>query len=174
MSYHYSEEGGNYSFSSVAIRFGGFMAQDLWDELDTNEHLIAGYGVLLTDDTVVDESDKIETAYGLVNGVDVIDYYSGDLATPKSVPSEATAAQKTARGVSGDYYIWNLYLEIEEANFDKTYVAGAYIKLTNGQVIFMQKASFSVISLAADYLANRGYDDEAAGGSLYKLAHFGE
>ena len=164
------ENGYNFTYSNVAIRFGGFMTQDLWNELDTNEHNIEGYGVLLTDESIVGENDDIAVAYSLADGSTIIDYYSGDLAEPKTVPSEATAAQKTAHGVAGDYYIWNLYLEVEEANFGKTYVAGAYIKLKNGDIIFMKKTSFSVYGLAADYISNRGYNSSTASGSLSDLA----
>lgn len=164
--------GYTYNYSNMAIRFGGFMTQDLWDELDTNEHNIEGYGVLLTTDDVVGENDDIADAYSLAPlSNEVTDYYSGDITPdPKSVPSEATAAQKASHGVEGDYYIWNLYFDIDEADYDTTYVAGAYIKLKNGDVVFMKKASFSVYSLAADYIANRGYNDSTAGGSLGDLA----
>lgn len=165
--------GYSYDYSNAAIRFGGFINQDLWDELDTNEHNIEGYGVLLTTDGIVGENDDIADAYSLADGTTIIDYYSGDITpTPKSVPSEATTAQKTAHGVNVEdhYYIWNVYFDIDEADFDTTYVAGAYIKLKNGTVVFMKKASFSVYSLAADYIANRGYNGSTAGGSLGDLA----
>ena len=166
------ENGYNFTYSNVAIRFGGFMTQDLWDELDTNEQNVEGYGVLLTTDAWISNDSDVEAAYSLAaENAEITDYYSGNITpTPKSVPSEATAAQKTAHGVEGDYYIWNLYLDIDEADYDTTFVGVAYIKLKNGTVVFMKKASFSVYSLAADYIANRGYNGSAAGGSLGDLA----
>jgi len=172
LSYHYEHEGNVYTYTNVAIRFGSLMEQSLWNSLDS-ESLIAGYGVLITDDSVVGENDDIADAYDLAElSPEITDHYMSK--AEKATPSAATDKQKSDAGVAGDYYIWNLYLTVEEANFETTYVAGAYIKLVTGDVVFMNKASFSVKSLAADYLANRNCNQQTAGGSLYNLAHFGE
>ena len=172
LSYHYDHENDTYAYTNVAIRFGSLMQQSLWNNLD-NESNIAGFGVLITDDSVVGENDDIADAYDLAEvSPEITDYFMPKAS--QSTPVVASDKQKSDAGVTGDYYIWNLYLNVEEANFSKTFVAGAYIKLASGDIVFMRKASFSVKSLAADYLANRNCNEQTAGGSLYNLAHYGE
>ena len=87
--------------------------------------------------------------------LDIVDYY-------KPIEDMMPA-------VDGNNYYWNLFLRISEMNFDTYYIAAAYIKTSTGYVFF-KEAKYSVKSLASDYINNRGYDDNAANGSLYNLA----
>ena len=57
----------------------------------------------------------------------------------------------------------------QPGRFNK-YVAAAYIKTSLGYVFFKQ-ARYSVKAIAADYIANRGYNNTTAEGSLSNLAN---
>ena len=154
-----------YSYSDVSIRFTGRLAQDLWTELDTDSHIIEGFGVMIATDDVIEDGECImdysDTAIPDENNPDVtedvVDYYmpKEDMATPV---------------VSGSNYYWNLFYRISNENLTTTYVAAAYIKIDTGYVFFDQ-VRYSVKSLAQDYLDNRNCDSTTAGGSLANLAN---
>ena len=154
-----------YTYSDVSIRFTGLLSQDLWNELDTNNHVIQGFGVMIATDDVIDENAKIKDSYESAipdeNDPDVtdhiVDYFmsSEEMATPV---------------VKGNDYYWNLFFRISTENFNTTYVAAAYIKVGNDYVFFKQ-VRYSVKSLAEDYIDNRGYSSTVASGSLANLAN---
>ena len=152
-----------YTYSNVSIRFGGSLTQELWNDLDTDSHIIQGFGVMITTDDVVDENAKIKDSYQSAipdeenpNVTEhIVDYF---------IPVEDL---NTIMGVDGNNYFWNLRYGITD--FEVTYVAVAYIKTSSGYVFFKQ-ARYSVKSLANDYLDNRGYDASVASGSLANLA----
>ena len=70
----------------------------------------------------------------------------------------------------GDNYFWNLFQTIDNSDIEKVFVATAYIKI-GGDYVFMDQVRYSVKTLAADYIANRGYNAETADGSLSNLAN---
>ena len=152
-----------YTYSDVSIRFGGSLAQDLWSDLDTEES-IDGFGVMIATDDVVDNETQIRDLSASAIPVesdpdisqDVVDYY---------IPVEDL---NTVMGVSGDNYFWNLRYAITD--YEQEYVAAAYIKTSLGYVFFKQ-SRYSVKAIAADYIANRGYDSTTAEGSLSNLAN---
>lgn len=152
-----------YTYSDVSIRFGGSLAQDLWSDLDTEES-IDGFGVMIATDNVVDNETQIKDLSASAIPVesdpdisqDVVDYF---------IPVEDL---NTIMGVSGDNYFWNLRYAITD--YEQEYVAAAYIKTSLGYVFFKQ-ARYSVKAIAADYIANRGYDNTTAEGSLSNLAN---
>ena len=152
-----------YTYTNVSIRFGGRLTQELWNNLDTENHIIQGFGVMIATDDVVDENAKIKDSYQSAipdeenpNVAEhIVDYF---------IPAEDL---NTIMGVDGDNYFWNLRYGITD--FEVTYVAAAYIKTSSGYVFFKQ-ARYSVKSLANDYLENRGYDASVASGSLANLA----
>ncbi len=154
-----------YAYTDVSIRFTGLLSQDLWNELDTENHDIQGFGVMIATDDVIDENAKIKDSYESAipdeNDPDVtdhiVDYFmpSEDMATPV---------------VKGNNYYWNLFYRISTENFNTTYVAAAYIKVGSDYVFFRQ-VRYSVKSLAQDYIDNRGYSLTAASGSLANLAN---
>jgi len=149
-----------YTYSDVSIRFGGYLSQDLWNGLNN----IEGFGVLAASEGIVDESTPFSNyiASAVAPGeyvnptLDIVDYY-------KPIEDMMPA-------VDGNNYYWNLFLRISEMNFDTYYIAAAYIKTSTGYVFF-KEAKYSVKSLAADYIANRGYADTVASGSLANLAN---
>ena len=153
-----------YDYSNVSIRFGGSLTQELWNDLDTDNHIIQGFGVMIATDDVVDNETQIRDLSASAIPVesdpdvsqDVVDYF---------IPVEDL---NTIMGVSGDNYFWNLRYAI--TNYEQEYVAAAYIKTSLGYVFFKQ-ARYSVKAIAADYIANRGYDNTTAEGSLSNLAN---
>ena len=152
-----------YTYTNASIRFGGGLTQELWNDLDTDNHIIQGFGVMIATDDVIDENAKIkdscQSAIPDEENPDVaehiVDYF---------VPVENL---NTIMGVDGNNYFWNLRYSITD--YKTTYVAAAYIK-TSTSYIFFQQARYSVKSLAQDYLDNRDYPASTAGGSLANLA----
>ena len=92
-----------------------------------------------------------------IDNADIVDYYmpKANMATPVE---------------QGDNYFWNLFQTVDEADINKTFVAVAYIKVGD-EYVFMRQVRYSVKTLAADYIANRGCNAETAGGSLSALAN---
>ena len=169
LSYHYNgtvEDG--FEFTNISIRFGGLVSKALWDELDTDEHLISGFGIMIASGDLIGESELIKNN---VNGAtpdtanpapsieegDLIDYYmsKAEMATPVE---------------QGNNYVWNLFQRVEYANRTDVFVAAAYIKVGD-EYVFLEQVRYSVESLAADYLANRNCDASTADGSLAVLAN---
>lgn len=179
----------NYTYTDVAIRFGGLISTALWDELDTEAHLIKGYGVLIsyedlggdTFEYYYDESKNGKTVEqtmdylfdndgagnednGLIHGKD----YYFPLSNEKTHPTVATDSQ-TVGEPDGEYYIWNLYKSVSMSNLAKEYTAVAYIRLGD-EIVFLQQTTDSVKSLADDLIRSGAYAEDAFGGSLKYLA----
>ena len=151
-----------YEYSDVSIRFGGLLSQDLWNDLDTENHVIEGFGVMVT-------------TYDVLEGEDIKDYY--DNAEPAESDPDIEDdiinhyMPKEEMGVppeQDDNYFWNLFFRITD--YTKVYVAAAYIK-TSTEYVFFGQVTYSVKTLAQDYIANRGYSSSVANGSLSNLAN---
>ncbi len=157
----------SYEYSNVAIRFGGSIDPEVWDDLDTDQHnAIAGYGVTFAqtgtfEGLLKDNISNVETARGFYKPV----------------------AEKQDRhpDLVGGQYVWNLYLRIStlsSENYTEEYLndditAVAYIKLANGDVIFMKETKASVKSLAQDLIKDNtnDYGVTSFDGSLVYLAY---
>ena len=157
-----------YTYSNVSIRFGGLISKALWDELDTNEHIISGFGVMIASGDALNEDEYIKNNLNSavladanpapsIDNADIVDYYmsKAEMATPVE---------------SGDNYFWNLFQTVDEADINKVFVAVAYIKVGD-EYVFMNQVRYSVKTLAADYLANRGCNAQTADGSLSYLVN---
>ena len=152
-----------YEYSSVSIRFGGVVEQDLWSDLDTVAS-IDGFGVMIATDDVISGSAKIKDSYQSAipdeenpNVAEhIVDYF---------IPVEDL---NTIMGVNGDNYFWNLRYSITD--YTQKYVAVAYIKTTSGYV-FMKQTTYSVKTLAAYYINVLNYNANTAEGSLSNLAN---
>ena len=166
LSYHYEDNGnGGFNFSDISIRFGGLISKAIWNEIDTSEHLISGFGVMITEGRNIDENETIEEYKTMAvlaeNSTnthdDIVDYYmsKAEMATPVE---------------SGDNYFWNLFQAIDPADVEDVFVAVAYIKVGD-EYVFMDQVRYSVKTLATDYLANRGCNAQTADGSLSYLAN---
>ena len=168
LSYRYEDNGsGGFNFSDISIRFGGLLSKTLWDELDTSEHLISGFGVMITTFNVVHEYENIKDYAAMAVSADTHPNLNSNIANyymPKvGEPSMSTPPE------SGDNYAWNLFFRVDWEDRDETYIAAAYIKVGDEYVFFGQKY-YSVISLSLDYLANRGCNNSTADGSLKYLS----
>ena len=166
LSYRYTKDSNNYTFSDISMRFGGYISKDLWNELDTGNHLIEGFGVMFTSTNVVHAPDSIKSKAGEAVAASANNDYANTLVNfymPKT--SMATPAE------DGDDYYWNLFFSVDfdEISINKYYVAAAYIKV-DGEYVFMKEVKYSVTSLAQDYLDHRNCDGTTAEGSLAKLA----
>ena len=157
----------HYTFSDVAIRFGGAIAPQLWEELDTNEHNIAGFGVAWK---------KANTFEGLLkNNIANVETADGQ-GFYKLVSAKAEGHPDLVNGK----YIWNFYLRIpttisevyDEQYLDDNITAVAYIKLNNGEVVYLKETTASVKTLAQALLNDNtsGYNNSSLDGSLKYLA----
>ena len=153
----------SYTYSDISIRFGANMTKALWDELDTNEHLISGFGVIIADgDLVQNDDDMADALEDAVSSTVTTTFTQQVYAIDYFVP---VADMASTIGVDGNNYFWNLRWTIDEANMDKMYTAAAYIKVGN-EYVLMKIARESVVTLAQDYLDNRGCTASTAEGSL--------
>lgn len=159
LSYAYTKVSeDNYSFTSAKITFGGSVSVSLWNKLDEeSEHHIEGFGVLVADTATLGENALTpETAaHDMFISVET-----------KSTPT--LSADESA-------YIWSLRLNLGNAteNYDDAVTAIAYVKV-NGNYIYLQQSEQSVVSLANDYIENRGYSAKDFEGSLGALANLGQ
>ena len=148
----------NNLFRDVALRFGGFISQDLWDELET-ETTILGYGV------IVSTSSSIQTRYEAALGETVdekLDNLCDNVTTKKvsvsgNTPATANDDQENYMGVTGDYYVWQVRVNIGD-KFTTNYSSVAYIKTSDG-IIFLQEVTCSAKSLATSTLPKIGGSD---------------
>ena len=138
-----------YTISGVAIRFGGLIKEDYYDAV--KDH-VTSYGVYLT--------TKMPDGYSSVKQAVIDDKFGeNELTTCENAvdaghPSIASDAQKGS--LEGDYYIFNAYLEVNEAKYATTVYAVAFLKLDNGNTAFLNERKGSVVSLAKEYLAVEG------------------
>ncbi len=150
-----------YSYDNLAIRFSGSIEEELWDRLHS-ESTITGYGMLLSTAT-------------FLNGNDLKDYYElADGSTVKNFDNTDTVHNPTLKPtptLKDGYYVWNLFKRVSLAKATEEYVAAAYIKLNNDEIVFLQQESASVKSLAQDLIAGPDRDENSLGGSLNYLAN---
>lgn len=152
-----------YEYSNVTMRFGGVIEKELWSKLDTDEHVITGFGVVIVDADIVDNDDDFIAAIrGATSSTISIDIEE-NLAIDYFVP----IANISIIGSDDDNYFWNLRYVVSDLT--KEYAAAAYIKTTS-ESIYLKRATYSAKTLAADYLNNRNCDETTAGGSLANLA----
>ena len=160
LSYRYTgnaEDG--FSYSDISIRFGALVSEDLWDEINAI-YDVDGFGVMIASGNTIKESETFEEFAEFAIPADqnpdiasqLVDYY---------VENDGSFVIPT----SNNSYYWNLRFAIPESDMAQVYTAAAYIKI-GSEIIFMQKARVSVVTLAQDYLNNRGCTASTAEGSL--------
>lgn len=156
----------NFDFTKVGIRFGGLMKTNDFKNLG-----IQGYGVMVGTTSNVESVGKdihtIEEAYrSKPNGLSenhITDVYA------MGTPYEANDTQK-AELPEGDYYLWNIYVNIPESTFYKTNIsAAAYIKV-NDEIFFLNEKKTNLVQMANDYLTIPEYQNNYKDGSLAYLA----
>ena len=165
LSYRYTKEGNTFTYTDLSIRFGAVISKDLWNELDTI-YGITGFGVMISsgdyvkdyhdfDDFAAAAIEPGENVYTDINN-NVVNYF---------VP---IADMNEIIGVDGDNYFWNLRWSVDQADMDKVFSAAPYIKVGD-EYVFLKKEITCVTFVAYDYIVNRGYSAETAGGSLQNI-----
>ena len=165
----------SYDISDVAIRFGGMIEKDEWDELNTNFGIEA-FGVMLSDANLIEQrvDEKIanegsfddavldDKTYSMVKDTDIKVFY--DYLSSGREPAE-----------QGNYYFWNLYKMVNatEIGFKRQYTATAFILTSDGDVVFFDEITTSAAKLA-DELATNDNVVEATDGSICYIASFNE
>lgn len=151
----------SYTYSNLAIRFSGSVEQSLFEQLDT-ESDIQGYGMLLSTATFLN-GDSLKDYYDLADGSAVKNFDNTDTVHEPALKSTPT--------LKDGHYVWNLFKRVSLAKATEEYVAVAYIKLDNDEIVFLQQESASVKSLAQDLIADPERDENSLGGSLNYLAN---
>ena len=167
LSYRYTGNAQDgFEYSDISIRFGANITKALWDELDTNEHLISGFGVIIADgDLVTNAADMAEAMNDKVSSTVTTTFTQQVYAIDYFVP---VANMASTIGEDANNYFWNLRWAIDEANMNKMYSAVAYIKVGD-EYVLMNMARESVETLALDYLTSRGCNETTAEGSLQAI-----
>lgn len=149
----------SFNFSFMAIRFGGLIGTDLWNQLDT-ESDIQGYGVLFSSASYISGQGggDLKNYYEQVDGANIKKFYT---AIPQDKEHPASSLNN---------YGWNLYKNISSENYLTEYTAVAFIEVANG-VVFLNEVTTSVQNLAYSLLDEQVYEEDSFGGSLKYLAN---
>ena len=168
LAYHYSKDGeGNFTFTNVNVRFGGIIAQSLWNALD-QESIIIGYGELYSTDAYLG-ANKLKSYYATANSNPNVEIHSYEV-TPDPDTMPVLYEDSNYQGVEDDYYVWNIRRSVSDANFKTVYASVAFIITQDDGVIFMEEVRKSVKDLAQDLLDGPNYNNDSLGGSLKHLA----
>ena len=151
-----------YEYTNVSIRFGGLLSQDLWNDLDTEDHVIQGFGVMITADDFF-SNHEIKDFYESAAPAEDDPGLDDEIANHYMSKQEMNVPP-----VQESNYYWNLFFTITDLT--KVYTAVAYIR-TSTEYVFFRQVRYSAKTLAADYIANRGYASSTANGSLNNLAN---
>lgn len=168
LAYHYSKDnGGNFTFTNLYVRFGGIVTKTMWDALD-NESTIIGYGELISTDEYLG-ANKLKNYYATAESNPNIEIRSYKVtADPESYP--ALYNNSDYQGVTDNYYVWNYRMSVDEANFTDVYASVAFIITEDDGVVFMNEVRKSVKNLAQDLIDGPNYDEDSLDGSLKHLA----
>ena len=168
LAYHYSKDnGGNFTFTNLYVRFGGIVTKTMWDALD-NESTIIGYGELISTADYLG-ANQLKSYYATANSNPNIEIRSYKVtADPESYP--ALYNNSDYQGVTDNYYVWNYRMSVDEANFTDVYASAAFIITKNDGVVFMNEVRKSVKNLAQDLIDGPNYDEDSLDGSLKHLA----
>ena len=180
LSYRYSKEADAFTYSKVALRFGGSISTSLWTTLNA-ESTIVGYGVLLATDDLLGFSlqewyEDARAADGVTNVDQAISKLCGNGTGDYNMAANyyKTVASKTPVVVNGNYG-WNLYIGMEnpsDSDLTTEFTAVAYIRTSSDELVFFAQQTKSAAKLAKDLLdADADYDDNnGLEGSLEHLA----
>ncbi len=168
LAYHYSKDnGGNFTFTNLYVRFGGIVTKTMWDALD-NESTIIGYGELISTADYLG-ANQLKSYYATANSNPNIEIRSYKVtADPESYP--ALYNNSDYQGVTDNYYVWNYRMSVDEANFTDVYASVAFIITEDDGVVFMNEVRKSVKNLAQDLIDGPNYDEDSLDGSLKHLA----
>ena len=171
----YTDNGDDtFSYTNLAMRFGGYLDKDLWDILDASLD-IQGYGILFANDNDLN-GDTIMDVYNVArdNGNNTIDEAlallpSFDVANYSNTNTRHEPALKTTPTLVGNEYRWALYMPITFADVLDSYSAVAYIRVNN-DIVFLGEISTYAAEIADQLIESGAYPENALGGSLAYLA----
>ena len=178
LSYSYTNEADVYTYTNAVVRFAGLISTAQWDEIDTNSHVIQGYGMFFSTASFLGDQ-TIKGLYNVTRNGRTIDDAIAQLCYENSVrnfyrplsekasPDIASDVQKD--GAVGDHYIWYLSKTVTES-LTTSYTAVAYIRIAN-DIVFLNEVTASAKSIAHDLIESGAYAADAAGGSLNHLAN---
>lgn len=160
-----------YEYTNTKIQFGGYISQTLWNNLNSSSTIVE-YGFLLSTESFLhtddpDDDESLKLWYDLADQVSVKKFWQ-EVDGDEDLPYTLLASEHAE--ISEDQYVWRLTKTV--TSLTEQYVAVAYIKTANGDLIFMNQIKKSAKDLAGGMLPSRGND--FAEGSLYNLAHLGE
>lgn len=174
LRYDYEKVEEAYTYSNVAIRFGGFLSQEIWDELN-EDYDVQEYGVIHSTAKFLD-GQTIEEKYNILNtnqrtAEEALDLLcdetdimkvSVEINNVTTHPAIATSEQKEIMGIDTDdiYYTWTLRKNIAEDKYTTYYNAVSYIRFTEG-IVFFGEASESAKHLASSTLSQTDVSDPA-------------
>lgn len=166
LSYTYHKDDlGEFTFSDVALRFGGIITKDLWDQLNSESHIVS-FGVLFSTDEYLGEN-QLKDYYDTADGTDVKKVTREFNSESSPVLYENSEYQ----GVTNDYYIWNVKKTVTEENFKTVYASVAFIVTENHDIVFLNETRKSVKTAAQDEISSGEYNEESLHGSVYYLAN---
>lgn len=158
LSYKYEavveeDESKTYTISNVAMRFGGFIKKDYFDAV--KDH-ITYYGVKLTT-KLPDNYDSFKTALEKDATFEEGKVIGDDVEFNKEAPNLANVKDK-ANDDQEEYYLFNVYLKVDEDYYTKDVYGVAYLKFDDNKIIYLNERKASVASLAQEYLDNENVD----------------
>ena len=190
VSYRYTLNEGNYSFSNVAIRFTGSVGVDTWNDLKAEDEIL-GYGIMFAETSEVTKYGQGKTIKELyqpirnyyssvdecfvtsggkqyLNGyVNKIKYFYTELADSESHPAQV-----------GNEYGWNLYKNIDDSlegasltALTTSYTGVAFIRTRNSELIFLREENVTAGELAFRNLYNgTEFSNDEVRGSMAQMA----
>ena len=186
LKFTYSEIAGDYSITNAAIRFGGFVSQELWDDLENVE----GYGVVIAStsslgsDSIKDKYNATKAAFAADANDDnddvdsILNAICTDLSAKKASasganPAYANTEQKTFMGVEllDGYRVWTSMKEIDESDFATQFTSVSYIKI-DGDILFLKETTASIKDLAVSRLETLDPSDPAYGAIEYIATNY--
>lgn len=169
LAYHYSKDGeGHFTFTNLYVRFGGIITESLWNALEEESHII-GFGELYSTDEYLG-ANELKSYYATAESNPNIEIHSYEVTSdPESYPTLFNDSEY--KGVTDDYYVWNIRRSVLEENYTEVYASVAFIITQDDGVVFFEETRKSVKSLAQGLLDGPNYNEESLSGSLNYLAN---
>ena len=162
LKFTYNNDIADYDIKDAAIRFGGFISADLWDELQNVE----GFGVITTATSslggesikakynakkevfAADENLENDTVDAILTAI-CTDLNAKKASANNSNPATADNEQKVFMGVDqvDNYYVWTSRKDIDNNEIATQFTSVAYIKI-DGDILFLQETTTSIKELA--------------------------
>lgn len=183
LSYSCNNDGGDFVYSNVKIRFGGYVTKALWDELNSDSEILS-YGVMVSLEENESQgfigSRTFESAYAsaLAEAEGNVDNAINSLCSGGKIKnfSEDVAEMPylyeaaLSENFDEDTYTWNIAQKVTSpSSLTRVYVAVAYIRTADG-IVFLNESRASAKSIAQDMIDSPEYDEDSFEGSLKYLA----